>query len=493
MLKIPAAAREFLFFASLWVLELSLLLIFMAINKKGDKALLAFLYGSSGTVFVAGVFLLVLSIIVILSLVRNGLRSHPKSMSAAFALNVWSVVLVIVVSEVLIRVFAVNTPAGPEYANTLLLPGKWEKVAARNRAILAKASAEGSYLVFDRELGWTVGRNRRSKDYNRDFAKQLLFQRQQRYPEMHPAKWQALANKKHDIYFSSMEGIRSPRVGMTFTGARPKHRIALIGDSYTFGLEVRYEDTWGHQLEVMFGEEFQVLNFGVDGYGIDQMYLRYKKHVLPWHPDIVIFGFINHDFKRTMCVYGFLCFPGGEIPFPKPRFVVKGDTLAPLNLPLPGPESILQEESITAIPFVEYDISFEPYDWEWSFYHHSYSMRFLHSRFPRWPVARSIVSDDALRSVNGRLLRSFVRLALGQGSKPLLVFFPGAADLAPVSRGRLGVAREVMRANDIPYLDMTNCVKEVSLAKRFVTLHYSATTNTAVANCLRESLQEALG
>jgi hypothetical protein len=83
-----------------------------------------------------------------------------------------------------------------------------------------------------------------------------------------------------------------------------------VGDSFTFGLEVRYEDTWPRQLERLLGPEFQVLNFGVDGYGVDQAYLRYRRDGLAWRPEIVVLGVIDDDFRRTMCVYAFLCFPG---------------------------------------------------------------------------------------------------------------------------------------------------------------------------------------
>lgn len=465
----------------------------MALHKKGGKPLLAFLYGPSGVVFVIGVLVLATSAIVIVCLLRDSFSSHTKWLSATFALHVWSVVLVLAASEVVIRAFAVNTPEGPEFADTLLLPRNWDNVAARYRGILAKASAQGSYLVYDSELGWTIGRNRRSKDYNRDFAKQLLSQRRQRYPEIYPAEWQRQARKDDDIYFSSVEGIRSPRVGMTFTSARPKYRIAIIGDSFTFGLEVPYEDTWGHQLELALGPDFQVLNFGVDGYGVDQAFLRYKRDVVSWRPDIVVFGFINDDFRRTMCVYGFLCFSGGEIPFPKPRFVVNEDTLTPLNLPLPTPESIFARQSITQIPFIEYDRSFEPNDWDWAFYYYAYSIRYLLSRYPRWPVARSIVSDEAMRAVNGQLLRSFVRRARDQGSKPIVVYFPPMTDFMQAASGRIGVAREVLRANGIPYLDMTDCVSKVSPAERFVTLHYSAIANAAIAACLRDAILASRG
>jgi hypothetical protein len=69
-------------------------------------------------------------------------------------LNVWSVVLVFSVTEIFIRLFTVSRTAGPMFANTILLSRRWESVAARSRAILAKASAHGSYLIYDKELGF---------------------------------------------------------------------------------------------------------------------------------------------------------------------------------------------------------------------------------------------------------------------------------------------------------------------------------------------------
>jgi hypothetical protein len=366
------------------------------------------------------------------------------------------VVLAFTTAEFVIRMFSVSTPEGPMFVNTLLLPRSWENVVARSQAILAKASVQGSYLVYDNRLGWTVGHSRRSEN---------------------------------GLYFSSLEGIRSPRIGMAFTGAPAERRIAVVGDSFTFGLEVKYEDTWGHRLELILGDGTQVLNFGVDGYGVDQAYLRYERDVLPWRPDIVILGIINDDLRRTMGVYGFLSFPVAEIPFPKPRFVMRGHTLALLNLPLPTPDSIFAKHSITELPFIEHDASFHRIEWQWRFYDYAYSIRFLLSRFPRWPVLGPNVSDEALRSVNGELFRSFIRLAHRTGSTPIVVYLPSRSDFVP---GLTGVAKEVLRANRIPYLDMTGCVSNVTPTERFLKGHYSPVTNAAVAKCLRDSIREGL-
>jgi hypothetical protein len=490
----PVVAPSNVILISLYVLEFSALLTAMAIYKKGERPIQIFLASSAGFVFTFAILASVTSTIVIIYLFRNRVRRQTKQFAMTLILNLWTAILAIGSAEAVMRVFAISTPAGPIFANTLLLPRSWEGVAARNRAILAKASTQGSYLIWDNELGWTIGPSRHSKDYNRELVTHLLSQVQRRSPQSiadYQGRLQRVKmDSEDDIYLSSVEGIRSPRVGMSFSGVPASHRIAILGDSFTFGLEVRYEDTWGHQLELALGQGYQVLNFGVDGYGVDQAYLRYERDILSWKPDIVILGVIDDDLRRTMGVYGFLTFPGGEIPFPKPRFITKGQKLSLLNLPLPTPEFLFAKKSITELPFVEYDGSYQRTEWESRFYHYSYSVRFLLSKYPRWPIPRPTVTDEALKSVNGEIFRSFVRRAREQGSTPIVAVFPSDADFTTDSRDRVSIATEVLRASAVPYLDMTACVRKVSPSERFVTLHYSPATNATIAMCLRDSIRQ---
>ena len=65
--------------------------------------------------------------------------------------------------------------------------------------------------------------------------------------------------------------------------------------------------------------------------------------------------------------------------------------------------------------------------------------------------------------------------------------FPGR----PRSRGgelASHTAKGVFEANRIGYLDMIPCVSQVPADQRFVALHYSATSNAAVAGCVRDVL-----
>ncbi len=466
----------------LYVVEMAVLLCALALYKKGVRPLGSFLITPVGGVLIIALATLVAAVLIIVQLQRKS-PERARSFWPTVFLNVWSVVLLLGAVEITLRVLATNTPAGPVVANVALLPKDWKTVAARNQAVLRRAAAQETYLIYDSELGWTIGPNRRSRDYNRAFQERYLAQ----HDDPEAQKRLREDRSDQDIYLSSTEGLRSPRAGMSFASVPARRRVALIGDSFTFGLEVGYEQTWGHQLERALGPEFQILNFGVDGYGVDQAYLRYRRDAARWHPEIVILSVVTDDLRRTMCVYGFLCFPWSEIPFAKPRFVLNADTLALLKRPLPMPDSIFASKSINQLPFIGHDPAFDPAQWQGHFYYRSFAVRFLLSKFPRWPIPGPDVTEEALQDVNAALIRTFVRTAKENGSIPVVVFFPSRGDFAgdgkTASRGK-----EVVRASGIPFIDATACVAKVQPVDRFVVLHYSPATNAAVAQCLQEPL-----
>jgi len=452
------AAINFVLFISLYTVELSALVLALTIPRLADKpTILSSLASRPGAVGLMALSVLLASSMLIVHNYGACRRSGSKAFALTLVMNLTSLGILVTAGELAMRIAVVQTHEGLVFLGTPLLPRSWGEVAARNHEILKKAATNGSYLVVDDLLGWTVGPNRRSVD---------------------------------GLNFSSAEGLRSPRADMAFADFPATYRIALVGDSYTFGLEVKYEDSWGYQLERALGPEFQVLNFGVSGYGLDQAYLRYYRDVRPWQPDVVIFGVFPHDLERTMTVYTFISFPEWEYPFAKPRFITNGDQLMTLNVPLLPPEAIFSKNSITELPFLEYDKGYKPSVWQWRFYHRSYVVRYLMSRYPRWQPPVPTVSDVASKSVNSALLRSFLQLATAEGSTPIVVYLPARIDLHPATvsaeRGG-GFARDVLNATGINYTDLTPCLLELPAEERFVggIRHYTPAANAAVARCLR--------
>lgn len=75
-------------------------------------------------------------------------------------------------------------------------------------------------------------------------------------------------------------------------------RIATMGDSSTFGMGVAQQDCYSAQLERLLNEQglpVEILNAGVVGYTIRQGLERYRHHVRPYRPDVVVaaFGAVN--------------------------------------------------------------------------------------------------------------------------------------------------------------------------------------------------------
>jgi hypothetical protein len=247
---------------------------------------------------------------------------------------------------------------------------------------------------------------------------------------------------------------------------------------------VPFEDSWGHHLQQLLGHEVQVLNFGVDGYGIDQMYLRYQRDVRPWKPEVVGIGFDGHDFRRTMAVYPFVSFhwPGYLV---KPRFVVEQGDLKLLNLPLPAPDEILSAAEVHQLPFIEYDLGYGTVDWRWRFERGPLLLRFLTSLSPRRPVTDPRVSDEATQVVNSRLLGELAKSIEDSGAVPFLVLFTESGH--PLAEATLARAR-------LPFMAASECVADVPADRRRVPSghHYTGPANRAIARCTAEVVEVGL-
>jgi hypothetical protein len=91
------------------------------------------------------------------------------------------------------------------------------------------------------------------------------------------------------------EGIRSNGRGEVWDGTDDP--ILAVGDSYTFGDQVPDSETWPAQLEKLSGR--RVINGGVDGYGVDQIFLRVERLLDRYRFSTVIFSFVPDDIRRS--------------------------------------------------------------------------------------------------------------------------------------------------------------------------------------------------
>ena len=354
-----------LFCLFLW--ETSIALLALAISMKGDRSVTGFLTGQGGWFFLLALGVGGLTSGVIVRQYMTSCRVGSSHFRLTVALNLIMVLIILVTGEVAVRLGTTAVRDGEEWRSRVLLPRNWEQVTAFYQQLLTSGGGRRlTYLTYDDVMGWTLGPNRKSAN---------------------------------GLYYSSVEGIRAPREGVSFAKTSTKTRIALVGDSFTFGDNVAYEESWGYLLEKALGPEFEVLNFGVSGYGVDQAYLRYEKDVRSWHPKVVIFGLISDDVERSLRLYHSIMTSRagwGEFPFAKPRFVLRDGALRQLNVPPLTPEALFSKGSLDELPALEYDRGYRPEDWQASWLHHSYLARAILTLLPQRETDTPDTSDTAL-------------------------------------------------------------------------------------------------
>ncbi len=389
------------------------------------------------------------------------LSSDRRSVMFAVGLNLTGIALVFAGSEVVVRAFSVSQLTGTWFGSTLLLPKDWEDIKVRHRELLALVRDDLSYFVVDDRLGWAPGRSRRSRE---------------------------------GLYSTSAEGFRSATPGVSYTSRPPGPRIAIVGDSFTFGLEVPFESSWGAVLEKSLGANATVLNLGVDGYGVDQAFRRYERDARPLKPDVAILSFIDHDLLRTLSVYPCVQFPDWGFPFSKPRYVLENGEPKLLSDRLESPSKILSAPSIADLPHIAIDGGWDPGEWVHHIYDVSYTVRFLRSRFRRWPAANRDPHGDEMERLNGALIARFTSIASADNTVPLVVYLPARIDFTAEGSSSRERALRTLRRAGRNYIDLRSCVGAIGVDRAFVPgrPHYSAAGNAAVASCLLPVVRDAL-
>jgi lysophospholipase L1-like esterase len=113
------------------------------------------------------------------------------------------------------------------------------------------------------------------------------------------APWLPVEFRQNPVWRISLnaDGFRSEPI------AAPKRtgvlRVACIGDSWTFGMNVNQDQTYPARLASLIertpGSKVEVMNFGVLGYSSFQGLELLKRRVLDLHPDVLIIGFGMND------------------------------------------------------------------------------------------------------------------------------------------------------------------------------------------------------
>jgi lysophospholipase L1-like esterase len=96
-----------------------------------------------------------------------------------------------------------------------------------------------------------------------------------------------------------------------------KQKVVMTGDSLTYGFWVDDDKVVSAKLNEMLGDDYQVINLGVGGYGTDQSLLRFLRDGSIHGPKIVVHSFFANDFSNIVSKYQYNVY--------KPLFVVGQD------------------------------------------------------------------------------------------------------------------------------------------------------------------------
>ncbi len=110
-----------------------------------------------------------------------------------------------------------------------------------------------------------------------------------------------------------------------------KKLIASFGDSYVYSNHMDDRNTWSEQISKK--NNFNVLNYGVGNYGLDQAILKYENTNLSKETKIVIMGFVPETITRVQSSWKHYTEFGNINGF-KPKFELVGNNLILRNNPI---------------------------------------------------------------------------------------------------------------------------------------------------------------
>jgi hypothetical protein len=271
--------------------------------------------------------------------------------------------------------------------------------------------------------------------------------------------------------------------------------VATFGDSFTFGDEVGPEETWQAALEHALGERgvaAEVLNFGVSAYGIDQAYLRWRRDGRRFRPDVVLYGFQAENALRDRNVFRPLYFAGTEVPLSKPRFVVRGDGLELLNVPVLPPDELLPVlATMPQHPLFAHEGFYAPwYERHWWL---ASRLAAVVATVTTGREAAKFRLDAESRALARRLVARFASEVAADGAAFVLVHLPRREDLEVLRAGR-EVWYDALLQEDLAPLGVADPTAGVATVEPELFAprgHYAPALNAMVGAALAEPVLRA--
>jgi len=361
-------------------------------------------------------------------------------------------------AELVVRMLGSVDPNGEfRIAGRVLRPRRLPLTDIERR-ITQDVSLPDSFVVYDPDLGWSLRPDATSAD---------------------------------GLFHTSALGIRAA----ADAGSTPPPtsvRIALLGDSFCFGDEVAFADTWGRMLETRLRERglaAEVLNFGVNGYGMDQALLRWRKSGRDTRPAIVVLGFQPENLLRNVNVFRPIYFPETGVPLSKPRFVLEGDQLVPVNLPALSPAEVGRAlADLAHQPLVAYEPAYRFYADHW--WLRSRLVALVEELVDPPEIEAQFRHDPQIARLGARIVADLAADVRAHGAGLVIVHLPRRADLEDIVAGRELWYGGLLRSFDHDYRVAHPEAGLTSVPETFFLPrgHYSRELNAVVAGRLESTV-----
>jgi hypothetical protein len=321
-------------------------------------------------------------------------------------------------------------------------------------------------IMYDAQLGWTNRPNNQSADR---------------------------------LYAYNALGARiAPAAPVEYTPSPPPGtvRIVIVGDSYTHGDEVPFENTWGYYLQQNLnqaGINAEVINLAVGAYGLDQAFLRWQTLGRDLSPDIVILGLQMENVQRNVNLLKPIYRPNTGLPFSKPRYILSNNGLTLINVPPVPPAQIAGLlENIATWELAPYEHFFNPKDYQQQLWTQSKLVALSQEIF--WPIETDPYFYDLNQEparLTLKIIETFQDQVEASGSDFLIIHIPIVLDLINLRLKRDLIYADLLAAIDAkhPIIDPHEALLAESMFALFMPGgHYSAVGNKIIAEVVAKRI-----
>ena len=281
-------------------------------------------------------------------------------------------------------------------------------------------------------------------------------------------------------------------------------RLLVFGDSYAQATRVKQEQAWPAVLET---SRLETINFGVDGYGMAQSYLRYQQVEHRIEHDLVLLMFVPiKDLWRDINTIRSLAKDWDYYPV-MPRFVLEEDELVLIESPYERNAQVFEENS----PVVSDELKTHLRRYDRFYFEAEYRRPRLLGKLVLYKLPlrayltlrkRALYgrldSDSEAVEVTRRIFEAMAEEVDRQGARFVLVYLPSRKDLK-LLRSSADYAANWKRIfastcdRGFPCIDLSRAFLDATaetLDTGYEGSHYGPRTNRLIADLIGRALEE---